>query len=370
MVVPSNRTAGTIINNQRWLDTDGLEIAAGRGGHLSKINGTWYWIGTNPDIIFGGDLHLYSSDTFGEGTWAHHGVMVSADPGATPARNCRLVKHPDGHYVIVGKGNLVTGEPGIAIYSAAKVDGPYTRAPTPNVGAYQRLPTFDNAGSAVPGAYRHKFGGGSLFVDDDGSAYYITSRKNLDWKIAPAGTGIVRNNRNVGIYKLRADWLDFEENTAEVYWGPNMFREAMFLFKRNNTYYMSSSHTSKWRPSDTYYRTAAKLSGPWSDEAKVAFVPALNAVGRSVRSHGCQFRYFIDVGDNEWMFGGDRYPVEDPETWPDPDKGRHIRMPVVWHDDVPTVYWRHKWDVGSYQFTNTTSEPHDQVPGVKNRIPR
>ena len=46
------------------------------------------------------------------------------------------------------------------------------------------------------------------------------------------------------------------------------------------------------------------------------------------------------------MFGGDRYPVEDPENWPNPEYGRHIRMPVVWTDDVPTVYWRAEWHLG------------------------
>ena len=44
----------------------------------------------------------------------------------------------------------------------------------------------------------------------------FTSRANLDWEAAPAGADIDSRNRNVGIYRLQADW-----------------REAMFLFKRN-----------------------------------------------------------------------------------------------------------------------------------------
>ena len=63
------------------------------------------------------------------------------------------------------------------------------------------------------------------------------------------------------------------------------------------------------------------------------------------------------------MFGGDRYPVEDTEIW-DPQDGGHIRMPVVWSNGVPTVYWRREWNVAAHNGTNTTSESHARVPGV------
>jgi hypothetical protein len=305
------------------------------------------------------DIHLYSSDTLGDGTWVHRGIVVHAEPDEYTMANVRLARHPDGHFIIIGKA--------MRIYSSLTVDGPYTQEPTPNIATYNNRPALDpDTGEYVQGLHRHKYGGGSLFLDDgfdnDGNptvtAYYITSRKLL-YDTA----GVPLASRSVGIYKLQDDWLDFEADTAEVYWGPNMNREAMFLYKRNGMYYMSSSHTSGWRPSDTYFRNAWQLSGPWSEESQVAFVPALTETGSSVKSHGCQFRYLIDVGGDRWMFGGDRYPVKDPATW-NPEDGRHIRIPVVWSNDVPTVYWRREWNVAAHDGTNTSSERHTRVPGV------
>ena len=56
--------------------------------------------------------------------------------------------------------------------------------------------------------------------------------------------------------------------------------------------------------------------------------------------------------------------VEDPENWPNPEFGRHMRLPVVWTDGEPTVYWRYEWNPGVYDFTDTTEEAHYPVPGV------
>lgn len=389
-----------IINDVPWETAGDLSprhvIKAGKGGQLTRIDGTWYWVGTDPNIDrgglegHGGDLHLYASDTLGHETWRYLGVVVDADACQKPAGNCKLVRHPgpgERYFVIVCKSN--------AIYKSRMVDGvhsitgPYDKQPGANIESYRRRHTYDEEGELVEGSFRHKFGGGSLFIDDDGSAYYITSRKNIDHALA----NLPGTNRNVGIYKLQDDWLDFEEGTAEVYYGPNVGREAMFLLKRRGVYFMMSSHTSGWDPSKTYYRTATSLAGPWSEEQELLFVPALrerNGDWWTVKSHGVQFRYMIDLGNDKWMYGGDRYPDEeaeqclrelgesecvtpnviedscDPPVWK-AEYGRHMRLPVVWGDDnIPRVFWREKWNVGTFDYTdiNARVETHCPIPGV------
>lgn len=391
-----------IINDVPW-ETAGdqnamHEIKAGKGGQLSRIDGTWYWVGTDPNIDLGGldgnggDLHLYASDTLGHETWRYLGVVVDADACQKPAGNCKLVQHPgpgERYFVIICKSN--------AIYKSRMVDGvhsitgPYDKQDGTNIESYRRRHTYDGEGELVEGSFRHKFGGGSLFIDDDGSAYFITSRKNTDYRLA----NLPGTNRNVGIYKLQDDWLDFEAGTAEVYYGPNVGREAMFLLKRRGVYFMMSSHTSGWDPSKTYYRTATNLAGPWSDERELRFVPALrerDGAWWTVKSHGVQFRYMINLGHDKWMYGGDRYPDEeaekclrelgesecpmnnadepaescDPPKWK-AEYGRHMRLPVVWGDDnIPRVFWRKKWNVGTFDYTDIDAsiETHCPIPGV------
>ena len=346
--------AVNIVNDKPWKDTEGNEIKAGKGGQLTKIDGTWYWIGTDPNND--GHLHLYSSETLGDGTWKWRGQVAEAENDW--AANCKLVKHPDNYYIIVCKGQ--------AFFKSDTVDGWYESTNPKNVWKYAKRPTFAN-GELVQGLYKHKFGGGSLFIDDDGeSAYYITSRMNREWKEAQKeNPSVHKRDRNVGIYKLNKEWTDYEEENAEVYWDSNIDREAMFLFKRKNRYYMTASHTSNWKPSDTYIKTSTSLDD-WGPEKQLEFVPAKTRNNKSVKSHGCQQRYLVDLGDDRWMFGGDRYPDEGYDIWY-AKYGRHIRMPVVWSNGkvpMPTVYWRSVWEVGAYDYTNTKSEKHDPVPGV------
>lgn len=357
--------AANIANDKPWKDTEGNEIKAGKGGQLTKIDGTWYWIGTDPNNA--GHLHLYSSETLGDGTWKWRGQVAEVENGR--AANCKLAKHPNNYYIIVCKGQV--------FFKSDTVDGWYDSTNPQNVQKYVKRPTFAN-GEPIEGLYTHKFGGGSLFIDDDGeSAYYITSRKNLEVeKAQKVNPNVYKDDRNVGIYKLNEEWTDYEEENAEVYWNSNIGREAMFLFKRNNRYYMTASHTGGWKPSDTYIKTATRqdfLDGQWGPEKQLEFVPAKIHNDKSVKSHGCQQRYLVDLGDDRWMFGGDRYPVEGYDVWY-PKYGRHIRMPVVWRNEtvvwsddkvpMPTVYWRSVWNVGAYDYTNTKSEKHDPVPGV------
>lgn len=73
-----------------------------------------------------------------------------------------------------------------------------------------------------------------------------------------------------------------------------MGQEAMFLFKQHNVYYMACSKTMRYKPSNTYYRTANQLSRLWSNEARVTCttesVPIANSFTTSstlVATIGC-----------------------------------------------------------------------------------
>jgi len=309
-------SAGTIVNDQIWKAHGGQYIKAGYGGHITLIDGVYYWVGNDPDkATNGADIHIYSSSTLGSDDWAWVVKAVDVPAGSTEAgTNCNLLRSPaTGKYVIVSKN-------GFMFYESSKVEGPYSLVRT--------LTTWQIG----PGRGNFKVGGMSAFQDGT-DAYVITSRRDLNSSESPAP-------RNIGIYKLTPDFLDVE---SEVLWLPTVQREAMWLFKKDSTYYMTASHTAGWSPSYCYYRTAESLSGPWSEEDMIVMDP--EPTKKAERSGGSQCRWIMNVGQDQWMFGGDRYPYEDASEY-DMSKGNYVFLPVTFSGNThPVITWQDTWDV-------------------------
>lgn len=313
-------SVGTIVNDMIWEDTDGDSVKAGFGGHITLMDGVYYWVGNDPNQAKNGDdIHIYSSRTLGSNDWSHVVKAVDVPAGSMEAgSNCRLLRSPTtGKYVIVSKNGLM-------FYESSNVDGPYS------------LNRTLHKNQIGPNRGDWKIGGMSTFQEGS-DAYVITSRRSLTSTAKPPP-------RYIGIYKLTPDFLNVE---SEVLWFPTVQREAMWLFKKGSTYYMTASHTSGWSPSNCYYRTAKSLSGPWSEEAQIGMNP--EPVKKSERSHGSQCRSIMKVGEDQWMYTGDRYPYKDTSEY-DIAKGNYIFLPVSFDsNNRPTVTWRSSWNVTTLQ---------------------
>jgi len=310
-------SAGTITNDKIWKATNGYYIKASAGGHITLIDGVYYWCGNDPDRETNGDdIHIYSSTTLGSDDWTHVVNAVDVSAGSSAAGlNARLLRSPStGKFVIVAKNGLM-------FYESSDVAGPYSHVRTLQTG------------EIGPNRGNYKIGGMSTFQEGN-DAYVITSRRNLTSTEKP-------KERQTGIYKLTPDFLDVEK---EILWLYNPSREAVWLFKRGATYYMTASHTSGWSPSDCFYRTAQSLSGPWSEEKDISMDPA--PTKKSEKSFGSQCRWIMEVGD-QWVFGGDRYPYESPSEY-DLEKGHYIFLPASFDNTGhPTVTWQSAWTVAT-----------------------
>lgn len=315
---------GVITNGMLWTDDNGAMINASMGGHITQVDDTYYWVGNDQNNNANGyDVHLYSSKTLGSGDWKHEGKLVDFNPGEDGHKNCTLLRSPaTGKFVIVAKS-------GLCFYESAQVTGPYTLVRT--INKYN----LGNHGN-------YKVGGMGTFQDGT-NAYVITSRRYL---------GSEHNDRYTAIYRLTPDFTDVAE---EILWMRNDNREAMWLFKRGDTYYMSASHTAGWTPSHCYYRSAADLSGPWSTEKQIGMDPPSS--GRLTRSHGTQHRYIMQV-NGQWVYGGDRYPYQESESY-SLANGLKIMCPVVWVGDHPVVKWEQTWSVDA-EVTPFGLWAHDQ----------
>ena len=309
----------SIITNDRWWkDDNGNDILASYGGHITKFGDRYYWVGNNQNAsIHGGDIHMYSSSSLGSNSWKHEGKMVDFESNRG-GKNCTLIHSPHtGKFVIVAKGGFV-------FYESSQITGPYIHV---------RTILKNQVGERI----NYKIGGMGTFQDGD-NAYIITSRR---W-LGEASSTKPLNHRYTGIYKLTPDFLDIEE---EVSWLRNDAREAMWLFKKNNTYYMTASHTAGWTASNCYYRTSTNLVD-WSDEKEIGMNPHRpggTQADKIMRSHGSQQRWIMKIGD-KWVFAGDRYPYEEPESHPF-EKGLYVWCPVVWEGNHPIVNFEESWSV-------------------------
>ncbi len=299
-----------IVNDTVWKDTDGNEVVAGFGGHITKVGDTYYWVGTDPRPT-DGSVRMYSSRTLGSSTWKLETMVEKRKPGLG-RRNCTLIHCPTtDRFVIVSKG----------------------------IGFYQ------SEGSDVKGPYQYvkkigeemlkskNFHSGGMSVYTEGSkAYLIISMRQLDES----------RDRYCLICELTPDFMGVEK---EILWMKvDDRREAFWLFKRENKYYMTYDGPGGWMGSDCYYRTSESLAGPWTEEKEIGMDPEPKR--RQDRSHASQHRYIMNT-DGQWIYGGDRYPYQEPESHP-PENGSHIICPIIWKGDHPTVKWEKEWNIAAY----------------------
>ncbi|MBQ3109620.1 MAG: RICIN domain-containing protein [Clostridia bacterium] len=88
----------------------------------------------------------------------------------------------------------------------------------------------------------------NVFVDEDSSGYIIAA---------------ANNNANLGIYKLNEDWSAIEGRLCFV--SMYKWRELPSVLKKDGTYYLFSSGTAGWYPTQGMVATATDMGGPWSE---------------------------------------------------------------------------------------------------------
>ncbi|MDQ0171145.1 hypothetical protein J2T19_002597 [Paenibacillus tundrae] len=126
----------------------------------------------------------------------------------------------------------------------------------------------------------------SIFKDDDGTAYLIST---------------ANNNSDTILYQLTSDWLDVDHQVTTIY--QNQHRELPKVIKKDGIYYLFSSQAAGWYPSIPMYSSATSLDGEWSELRVIGNTSTFSAQSGSV------MRVTPDTGDNivmvayRWMFG-------------------------------------------------------------------
>jgi hypothetical protein len=267
-----------IINDRFWKDTAGTPIYS-QGGGVLQVGDTYYWYGVkyggavsyaasptgkNDDTSFAG-ITIYSSKNLAD--WKLENTVKPANTGGWFGRLGVVYHAATQKYVLVAQG-------GGGLYFAT------SSTPTGNF-------VYNNVQTNLPGIVNGSTGDQTMFQDDDGQAYLISS----------SSSG--RSNRYVS--PLRASDFLAVENAVLVYKGGG--REGNCLFKYDGYYYFCSSDLHGWNASQTYCVSAPNIRGPYGAE----FV--MGGTDRDF-SHVTQTGFFVAVkgsAQTTIIFAGDRW---------------------------------------------------------------
>src|SRR5680860_273341 len=268
-----------------WKDTEGAPINAHGGGMLVSED-SYYWFGEHKIAGSKGNtaqvgVQVYASkDLY---NWKNEGVALAVNEDTTSMlQRGSVIERPKViyndttgrfvmwfHHELKGQG-YDAAMTGVAV--ADKVTGPYKYLDIfrihpgvwpQNFSKEQQekaAALYNNIDSAKDekrknGAYLYrdfKWGQMSrdmtLFKDNDGTAYHITSSEE---------------NATLLISKLADDYLSMTDEYVRVFPGGN--NEDPAIFKKDGKYYLITSGLTGWDPNPARSAMASDMMGPWKD---------------------------------------------------------------------------------------------------------
>lgn len=299
-----------------WPDNNGVAINAHGGGFLYK-DGVYYWYGEFKTEGEAGNvanvgISVYSSRDLYH--WENRGIAlpVSDDPESDIVKGCILERpkvlfnQKTGLYVmwvhveLKGQG-----------YIAARAGVAVSKTPT---GPFRFLRSFRPDGEMSRDM--------TLFQDDDGKAYLITTSEE---------------NQTQHVSQLTDDFQDTTGHFTRIMAHHPLEGEA--VFKAYGKYFYVGSHTTGWAPNPAVSAVADKITGPWRELGNPARGP------KSELTFESQSTYVLPVADqkNAFIFIGDRWR---PKNAID---GRYVWLPIDVRKEGFTVTWRDSWDLSIFE---------------------
>lgn len=298
-----------------WYDTSGTPINAHGGGFLYRDH-TYYWFGEFKTEGPGGNaanvgISCYSSKDLYH--WKNEGIAlkVSQDPaseivaGSILERPKVLYNQKTKTYVMwfhlefKGQG-----------YSAARAGVAVSKRVT---GPYIYLRSFRPDGEMSRDM--------TLYADDDGKAYLITTSEN---------------NQTQHLSRLTDDYLDTTGHFTRIF--AHKALEGAAIFKAHGHYFYIGSHTTGWDPNPAYAAVAESLEGPWRELRN----PCRGE--NAGLTFGSQSTYVLPVVGkrDQFIFIADRWR---PKNAID---GRYVWLPIDIEGDHFTITWRSEWDLDHF----------------------
>ena len=269
-----------LINGVQWADTAGNPIQA-HGGGILKVDGHYYWFGENrnPDGTFYA-VSAYRSHDLGRWELVNHVLRETSAAGLDPANVERpkvVFNAATGKYVMWmhWENGSDYGEARAAVASSDTVAGDYAFH-----GSFRPLVDSGVMDHGKPGYMSRDC---TLFVDDDGTGYFISASNE---------------NYDLNLYQLTPDYLQIERLVAVLFEGGH--REAPALFKRDGVYFLLTSGATGWSPNQAQYATSRSIGSGWSSMTNVAD-------GNTYYSQSTYVLTIEGEADTSFLYLGDRW---------------------------------------------------------------
>lgn len=302
-----------------WPDTTGVPINAHGAGFLFA-NGTYYWYGEFKTEGPGGNranvgISVYSSQDLYH--WKNEGIAlkVADDPTSDIVQGCIMerpkVLYNEKTHLFVMWFHLELKDHG---YSAARAGVATSSSPT---GPFTFIRDFRPDGEMSRDM--------TLFKDDDGTAYLITTSES---------------NQTQHLSKLTDDYLDTTGHYTRILAHKALEGEA--IFKVNGHYFYIGSHTTGWAPNPAFAAVADKIGGPWKEIGNPCRGP------NAELTFGAQSTYVLAVQGRPgaFIFVADQWR---PKNAID---GRYVWLPIDVSGDAFTIKWRDSWDLSIFAAPN------------------
>ncbi|WP_189014082.1 family 43 glycosylhydrolase [Paenibacillus marchantiophytorum] len=261
-----------LVNANQWKDTSGNPIQAHAGGVIKEGN-YYYWIGVernmDTDWTFK-QINMYRSMDLKN--WEFLNTILTQN--SSPDLNWCKIERPKivynastsqyvmwMHYEEGDNYNLAQA----AVAVSSTIDGNYTFL------------------SHARPLNTHMSRDATLFKDDDGTAYFISSAKG---------------NADLNVYRLTSDYLGIDTLVATLW--PGSYREAPAMVKRDGYYYLLTSGATGWSYNQAKYAYSTNITSGWS---------SLMNIG-SPSTYESQGNYIVPVtGTNEtsYLYMTDRH---------------------------------------------------------------
>ena len=311
---------------EEWYDTDGNAIQAHGGGFLQEIaddgKPIYYWVGENKSHNGANfkAVTLYSSRDLLN--WTNEGDILTLDSETAEGAeyglvDCKverpkLVKNPDGTYVLWGHWEDATGygSSQIMVATADSVTGPYT------------FQGHWRPGAAEGSEYRNwrYVDAQQIYISDEayvsGAGADLTAEKVADTSLYGYGSRDLtvyaegdtaylisaEDHEKMRVHELNATFDDVQPGGVSYNLFSGDRREAPALVKVDGVYYLITSSQSGWYPNQAQYAYTTDISSPdgWSE---------LMLIGNNSTFYSQPTNIMTIQGDNgsSYVYMGDRW---------------------------------------------------------------